>query len=158
YSLEHQFNTNFSYQLPFGSGQRFGGGATGWVNRVIGGWQWNSILTAQSGFPATPLTGFDNTGNGDGALVDVPNLNPNVQGRVTLGLVHRWVDPRHFSAPIAGTHENAPRSTVRGPGVFNVDASFLKRIPHREGVTLQFRAEAFNVLNHANFAYPNPVI
>jgi len=73
YNLAHQFNTNFSYQLPFGSGQRFGSTASGWVNRLIGGWQWNGIVTAQSGFPFTPLIGFDNTGNGDGALVDVPS-------------------------------------------------------------------------------------
>src|SRR5262249_10890758 len=77
YSIEHQFNTNFSYQLPFGNGQRFGGGATGWVNHLIGGWPWNGILNAQSGFPFTPLIGFNNTGSGDGAVVDVPNLNPD---------------------------------------------------------------------------------
>src|SRR5437762_6939658 len=45
YNLAHQFNTNFSYQLPFGSGQRFGSTASGWVNRLVGGWQWNGIVT-----------------------------------------------------------------------------------------------------------------
>src|SRR5881409_3577564 len=158
YSLEHQFNTNFSYQLPFGSGQRFGSAASGWVNRLIGGWQWNGIVTAQSGFPFTPLIGFDNTGNGDGALVDVPNRNPDFKGPVILGTVDHWFDPRAFSVPIAGTFGNVGRSTFRGPGLFNIDTSFFKRIPIREGVTLQFRAEAFNVLNHANFAFPNGIV
>src|SRR6266581_2352735 len=41
FSLRHAFNANFAYQLPFGQGQRFAGGATGWVNKFIGGWQWN---------------------------------------------------------------------------------------------------------------------
>jgi len=50
------------------------------------------------------------------------------------------------------------RSALRGPGLFNVDTSLFKRIPIRESVTLQFRAEAFNVLNHANFAFPNQVV
>jgi len=158
YNLAHQLNTNFSYQLPFGSGQRFGSAASGWVNRLIGGWQWNGIVTAQSGFPFTPLIGFDNTGNGDGALVDVPNRNPDFKGPVILGTVDHWFDPRAFSVPIAGTFGNVGRSTFRGPGLFNIDTSFFKRIPIREGVTLQFRAEAFNVLNHANFAFPNQVV
>ena len=39
YSLKHQFNTNFSYPLPFGQGRSIGGGATGWVDKLIGGWQ-----------------------------------------------------------------------------------------------------------------------
>src|SRR5437773_7258442 len=158
YNLAHQLNTNFSYQLPFGSRQRFGSAASGWVNRLIGGWQWNGIVTAPSGFAFTPLIGFDNTGNGDGALVDVPNRNPDFKGPVILGTVDHWFDPRAFSVPIAGTFGNVGRSTFRGPGLFNIDTSFFTRIPIREGVTLQFRAEAFNVLNHANFAFPNQVV
>ncbi len=158
YSLQHQFNSNFSYQLPFGSGQRFGSGASGWMNRLIGGWQWNGIVTAQSGFPITPLIGFNNSGTGDGGVVDVPNLNPNFKGPVISGRVDNWFDPRAFTVPLAGTFGNAGRSTFRGPGLFNLDTSLFKRIPIREGVTLQFRAEAFNVLNHVNFAFPNQVV
>ena len=158
YSIEHQFNTNFSYQLPFGSGQRFGSDASGWVNRLIGGWQWNGIFNAQSGFPFSPQVGFNTTGSGDGAVVDTPNLNPNFKGPVILGTVEHWFDPRAFTVPTAGTFGNAGRSTLRGPGLFSVDTSFFKRIPIREGKTLQFRAEAFNVFNHANFAYPNGIV
>src|SRR5438876_10832053 len=158
YSVEHQFNTNFSYQLPFGNGQRFGSDASGWVNRLIGGWQWNGIFNAQSGFPFSPQVGFNTTGSGDGAVVDTPNLNPNFKGPVILGTVDHWFDPRAFTVPTAGTFGNAGRSTLRGPGLFSVDTSLFKRIPIREGKTLQFRAEAFNVFNHANFAYPNGII
>ncbi|PYS15902.1 MAG: hypothetical protein DMG17_13285, partial [Acidobacteria bacterium] len=66
--------------------------------------------------------------------------------------------PRAFTVPLAGTFGNAGRSTFRGPGLFNLDTSLFKRIPIRESVTLQFRAEAFNVLNHVNFAFPNQVV
>src|SRR5712691_4978164 len=107
YSLEHQFNSNFSYQLPFGSGQRFGSGASGWVNRLIGGWQWNGIVTAQGGFPITPLIGFNNSGTGDGGVADVPNMNPDFKGPVILGRVDQWFDSRAFTVPIAGTFGNA---------------------------------------------------
>src|SRR3989454_607252 len=159
YNPAHQFNTNFSYQLPFGSGQRFGGGASGWMNRLIGGWQWNGIATAQTGFPFTPTIGFNNSGTGEGTQpTDVADRNPNFKGPVILGTVDHWFDPRAFSMPIAGTFGNAGRSAYRGPGLFNVDTSLFKRIPIRESVTLQFRAEAFNVLNRANFAFPNQVV
>jgi hypothetical protein len=159
YNPAHQFNTNFSYQLPFGNGQRFGSGASGLVNRLIGGWQWNGILSAQTGFPFTPLIGFNNSGTGDGTQpTDIADRNPNFKGPVTLGTVDHWFDPRAFSMPLAGTFGNAGRSSLRGPGLFNVDTSLFKRIPLRESVTLQFRAEVFNLLNRANFAYPNFVV
>src|SRR5216117_2480604 len=159
YNPAHKFNTNFSYQLPFGSGQRFGGGASGWMNRLIGGWQWNGIATAQTGFPFTPTIGFNNSGTGEGTQpTDVADRNPNFKGPVILGTVEHWFDPRAFSMPIAGTFGNAGRSAYRGPGLFNADTSLFKRIPIRESVTLQFRAEAFNVLNQTNFAFPNSVV
>jgi len=128
------------------------------VNHLIGGWQWNGIFNAQSGFPFTPLIGFNNTGSGDGATVDIPNLNPNFKGKVISGTVDRWFDPRAFTVPAAGTYGNAGRSSFIGPGLFNVDTSLFKRIPIREGMNLQFRAEAFNVFNRANFAYPNGIV
>jgi hypothetical protein len=158
YSLQHQFNTSYSYQLPFGSGQRFSSGASGWVNHLIGGWQWNGIVTVQGGFPMTPQIGFNNSGTGDNNVPDVPNWNPNFKGKVISGTMDHWFDPGAFSVPIAGTFGNVGRSTLRGPGLFNVDTSLFKRIPIRESVTLQFRAEAFNVLNRTNFGLPNQIV
>src|SRR5262249_60037291 len=51
FSLLHQFHTNFSYQLPFGNGKAFGGGATGWVDKLIGGWEGGGVCLATSGVP-----------------------------------------------------------------------------------------------------------
>ena len=159
YNPAHQFNTNFSYQLPFGAGQRFGGGASGLLNHLIGGWQWNGIASAQTGFPFTPLVGFNNSGTGDGTQpTDIVDRNPNFKGPAILGTPEHWFDARAFSMPTAGTFGNVGRSSLRGPSLFNVDSSLFKRIPIRESVTLQFRAEVFNLLNRANFAYPNFVV
>src|SRR5207245_5973214 len=69
-----------------------------------------------------------------------------------------WFDPRAYKMPIAGTFGNAGRSSIRGPALFNVDTSLFKRIPIRESVTLQFRAEAFNVFNRTNLGLPNQVV
>jgi hypothetical protein len=158
YSLDHQFNANFSYQLPFGNGQRFAGGSRGVANQLIGGWQWNGIFTAQGGFPFTPLIGFNNSGTGDTNPVDVPDRNPNFNGPVILGKPDQWFDPRAFKMPIAGTFGNVSRGSFRGPGLLDVDTSFFKRFRISERWNLQFRAEAFNIFNHSNFAYPNGIV
>ena len=158
YSLAHQFNANFSYQLPFGSGQRFGGSSSRFVNHLIGGWQWNGIFTAQDGFPLTPLVGSNTSGTGDASQSDVPNWNPNFKGPVILGTVEHWFDPKAFSIPTQGTFGNVSRGSIRGPGLVNVDTSFFKKFKINEKMLLQFRAEAFNLFNHSNFAYPTEIV
>jgi hypothetical protein len=158
YSLHHQFNANFSYQLPFGSGQHFAGGAHGVVNQLIGGWQWNGIVQAQGGFPFTPLAGSNISGTGDANQSDVPDWNPDFKGPVILGTPDHWFDPRAFRMPIAGTFGNVSRGSLRGPDLVNLDTSLFKKFNITERWNLQFRAEVFNILNHANFAYPNEIV
>jgi hypothetical protein len=158
FSLNHQFSANFSYQLPFGRGQRFGGGASGTLNQLIGGWQWNGIITAQGGFPLTPMIGFSNSGTGDTNVTDVPNWNPDFKGPVVLGTVDHWFNPDAFSMPIPGTFGNVSRGSIRGPGLVNFDTSLFKKFRISERLNLQFRAEAFNLFNHSNFFYPNSVV
>ena len=157
YSLAHQFNANFTYPLPFGRG------TSGLLNRFIGGWQWNGIINAQSGFPFTPTVGSNISGSGDTQLPDVPNRNPNFQGKIIRGVdgfkkTGTYFDQQAFSLPLAGTFGNSPRGALFGPGLFTLDTSFFKRININEKWALQFRAEAFNLLNHANFGTPNPVV
>ena len=159
YSLLHQFNTNVSYELPFGRGKLIGGGATGLFDKVIGGWQWNNIFYAQSGFPITPLVGANRSGNGDTRFPDRPNMNPNFKGPVILGVdafkkTGLYYDPNAFLLPPAGTYGNLSRGRLRGPRLVNLDMSLHKRIPLTEQWNLQFRAEAFNILNSAHLNTP----
>jgi hypothetical protein len=158
YSLQHQFNGNFSYQLPFGSGQHFAASSRGLTNQIIGGWQWNGIVTAQDGFPFTPLVGSNISGTGDTNPSDVPDYNPNFSSPAVLGNPNQWFNPNAFLVPLAGTFGNVGRDSFRGPGLVDVDTSFFKRFQISERYTLQFRAELFNILNQANFAYPNTVV
>ena len=157
-SLAHQFNGFYSYVLPFGNGQRFGSGATGVVDKLIGGWQWQGSVRIAGGFPFTPLAGSNPTGTGDNSNSDVVSWNPDFKGKVILGKPDQWFDPRAFVLPLQGTFGNVGRGPLRGPGLFMVDSSLLKRIRVSEGLNLQFRAEVFNVLNHPNFSYPNEVV
>ena len=154
FSLKHQFNTNFSYQLPFGTGQRWGSGSSGIIRHLISGWQWNGILTAQSGFPFSPTVGSNRSGSGDTGNPDVPNRNPAFSGPVILENPNRWYDPNAFLLPTAGTFGNAGRNQFMGPGLTSLDTSLFKRIRINERWNLQFRAEAFNILNHTTFATP----
>jgi hypothetical protein len=158
YSLRQQFNANFSYQLPFGRGQHFGNNAAGWVNQLIGGWQWNGIFTAQSGFPITPVIGSNNSGTGDTNVSDVPNWNPNFHGNVISGTVDHWFNPQAFVLPTVGTFGNVSRGALTGPGLVNVDTSFFKKFSITERANVQLRVEAFNILNHSNFFYPNSIV
>ncbi len=151
YSLNHQFNTSFSYLLPFGSG----GGV---LDRLIEGWQWNGGVRLEGGFPFTPIVGANTSGTGDSSNSDVPNWNPNFKGPVILGKPDHWFDPGAFVLPSQGTFGNVARGSLRGPGLFTMDMSLFKRIRISEGLNLQFRTEAFNILNHPNFKFPNEVV
>jgi len=158
YSLNHQFNANFSYALPFGSGQRFGGGAHGVVNQLIGGWQWNGIVNLLGGFPFTPLSGSNTSGAGDTTNSDTPDWNPDFKGPVILGSPDQWYDPRAFKLPRQGTFGNVSRGALRGPYLRNVDTSLFKNIRISERWKLQFRTEIFNLLNHPNYACPSEIV
>ncbi len=158
FNLKHQFNANYLYLLPFGSGQRFAGGVNGLTEKLIGGWQWSGALNIQSGFPFTPQVGANISGSGDTLSPDVPNLNPNFTGPVILGKPGRWFDPNAFLLPLAGTFGSVGRGTFLGPGFWNFDTSLAKKFAVTERLNMQFRAEGFNVFNHANFASPNPVV
>jgi hypothetical protein len=158
FSLKHQFNGSFAYLLPFGKGQRWGGSASGAVDKLIGGWQWNGIVTAQSGFPLTPQVGANTSGTGDTDNPDTPNWNPAFSGPVTLGKPGQWFDPRAFLLPTNGTFGDVARGVLIGPGLVTFDTSLFKTISVSERWRLQFRAEAFNIFNHSNFSEPNAVV
>ncbi|PYS29113.1 MAG: hypothetical protein DMG11_10195, partial [Acidobacteria bacterium] len=122
FNQRHEFSTNFLYQLPFGSGKAFGSGATGWVEKLIGNWQWDGILSVRSGYPIVPLVGSNRSGNGDQRNPDVPNWNPDFKGKVILGVdgfkkTGNYFDPDAFSLPLAGTFGNVARRTFRA-GLF----------------------------------------
>ena len=157
-NISHSASGSFIYELPFGRGKAWLGGATGVTEKLIGGWQMNGIVTLQTGFPFTPQVGSNRSGNGDGANPDRPNVNPAFTGPVILGKQTKWFDPNAFLFPTAGTFGNLGRGTLTGPGLATVDISLFKNTRISERINTQFRAEAFNVTNHANFGTPNPVV
>jgi hypothetical protein len=96
--------------------------------------------------------GFDQAGNGV-AGSERPNLVMPAD-QINVQSVNQWVNPVGFSLPAPGTFGNLQRDFLAGPGITDLDYAVMKETPIKEQVRLQFRAEFFNLLNHANFALP----
>ncbi len=149
---------NASWELPFGTGKRFGQNAQGMTKKLVDGWSVSGIETLQSGFPFTPSLGFNPADNGDSRNPIRPSVNPSFSGPVIVGLPTGYFNPLAFINPAPGTYGNLGRDTLRGPGLAELDFSAVKIMPLTEKIKLQFRAEFFNVLNHTNFGIPNTVV
>jgi hypothetical protein len=157
-NVTHQASVSARYELPFGRGKHWLGNAGGIENRVLGGWQLNGIATMLSGFPFTPQIGSNRSGDGDTRNPDRPNLNPAFTGPVVLGSPNQWFNPAAFLLPTPGTYGSLGRGVYNGPGLAELDLSLLKSTAISERMNLQFRVEAFNVLNHSNFGTPNAIV
>jgi carboxypeptidase family protein len=155
---------NGAYQMPWD--KRLNGRM---AKATLGGWSVNGIFSYGSGLPFNIQTGFNNSRTGDTNQPDRPSLAPGARNNpihgVTAGCqgilagqkLHtpdRWYDPCAFDLPPAGTFGNLGRLTVTGPGLKNVDFTLVKTTPLTERKNLEFRAEFFNLLNHANFGLP----
>jgi hypothetical protein len=154
FNITHRVSGNFGYQVPVGNGKALLGGAHGVANGILGGWQLNSIVAAQTGFPFTPLVGFNQSANGDSRNPDRVSLNPNFSGPIIEGKPGQWFNPAAFLLPAAGTFGNAGRDILTAPGLVDLDSSMFKTFYIGERVSLQFRAEVFNAVNHTNFGWP----
>ena len=148
-----------SYQLPFGAHRSFLS-HTGLAGAIAGGWTANSIVTLQSGFPFTPQLSYNPSNNGDTKNPVRPFANPSFIGSVIEGKPSQWFNPAAFLAPPSGSgfYGNLGRDTLTGPGIATWDFSTLKDASIHDRGNLEFRAEFFNILNHANFNTPNLVV
>jgi len=148
------------YMLPFGRGKMFANDLHGFSNFAASGWSVDSIVTLQSGFPITPQLSYNPSNNGDTRNPVRPFINPDFHGKTIIGKPSQWFNPAAFLAPPAnsGFYGNLGRDTLSGPGLATWDFAGAKDTVIREGLTLQFRGELFNILNRANFNTPNLVV
>ena len=156
YDIRHRFVISYLYELPFGRNRRFASGVPGFVNAIIGGWQFNGITTLQSG---TPLAITANNTSGIFGARTQPNSNgqdPRLDGPVEERL-NRYFDTSVYSQPAAFTFGNEPvfSPVLRAHGVRNFDLSLFKNFDLRPGITAQFRIEALNAFNRVQFSAPN---
>lgn len=153
FDVRHRFVGVFLVELPSPTG----GPAI--LRHVAGHWQFNSIITMQSGNPLTILAGSDRSLDGVGG--DRPNLvgDPALSGgRARAEQVAAWFNTAAFALNDQGTYGTAGRNIVRGPGQARVDLSLFKNIPFKTRYHLQLRVEAFNLLNRVNLGNPNTTL
>jgi hypothetical protein len=151
FNRAHRFVGSFLYDSPRFSGNAF-------LHHVVGNWELNGIVTLESGVPFTVVDGVDQSL--DGVAGDRPNQvgDPNGPWSNHGQEVAQYFNTSAFVLNSPGTFGTAGRNTLIGPGLFNVDYSMTKTFPIHESVNLQFRAEAFNLFNHANFDNPNSTL
>jgi hypothetical protein len=144
FDTKHRFTVAINYDLPaWKSAGRFGSG-----------WQLNWIASLQSGRPIPIANSSDSSGR------FYFNQRPNIVPGVNPILPHwtpftGYLNPLAFIQPAFGTFGNLGRNSIYGPGYRNLDFSITKNTHVTEQLTLQFRAEFFNILNHPNYAQPN---
>jgi hypothetical protein len=154
--IRHSFVFASMYEIPFGKGKQFGSGLPKGLDYVIGGWQWNNIITLQTG---TPID------------LNVPGITgqtnrPDVTGPISARIVHGsacganadacGVITGTFAAPpVSGGNYarvgNLARNALYGPGYHTWDMGMMKDISLAERYKIEFRADVFNLFNHPQF-------
>jgi hypothetical protein len=125
------------------------------LQSILGNWQLSMILTHYTGSWFTVLTGTDNSLSGIGK--DRPNLIASPV--LSDPTIQKWFNTAAFQANPLGTFGNAGRDILVGPGFFGFDTALVRKFRIRgESQSLQFRAEAFNILNHPNFNNPDSTL
>jgi hypothetical protein len=156
FDSRHRFAGSVSYALPFARS------LTGVSRALLDGWQVNALLAVNS---ATPFTVYDSAN----VSLQAPHPGvsgmfgdrPNVNGNPNAGAPHKitqWVSPAAFTRldPVvnAGQFGNEQRNSTDGPAFGSLDASIGKTFSFNEKTKMLFRAEAFNLTNHANLIAP----
>ena len=177
----HIFNATFTYDLPFGRGQRWAS-SSGWQDRVLGGWYLSGIYRA---FSSLPFFVTDNTGVFGGTVAGVPTqgaipttdpsslgsgVHEGIAGSGGIGTagnpatrgsgLNLFQNPeaafRSFRRVLLSQDGRQGRTTAfRGPGFWNLDFRLAKQTRITERVTFEISADFFNVFNHVNLAAPS---
>jgi hypothetical protein len=148
FDVRHRLVISPVYNLPFGPGREWL--SKGLTGKIVGGWELSGIVTWQTGHPITPYvsSNISNTFNNS----DRPNLIGNANDGPKT--VQQWFNTSAFVLPAAATFGNAGRNIIVGPGLVQADISLARNFVFKEKFRLQFRAEAFDALNKANFNLP----
>jgi hypothetical protein len=146
--------TSFDYALPIGKGQQFLN-QDGVLDKVLGGWHIGGIITFRSGFPFSPVMGFDPTNTGSQGLMRTNQIG---SGHLTNPSPNLWFNINDFPLPTCACFGNAHKNILEGPGEKGADLSARKFLRLTERVRLEFRAEFFNAFNHAVFSQPDNFI
>ncbi|HEX4276335.1 MAG TPA: carboxypeptidase regulatory-like domain-containing protein [Bryobacteraceae bacterium] len=141
FDIRHNLTVNLVYVLPFHA------------NRLVTGWQVSGIETWRTGIPYSPQIGYDRAllSNNFGSVR--PNVIAGCDMTANQSIAH-YYNPACFTLPAAGTVGDLGKGVLTSPGYTTLDFAVSKDTRLRERVSMQFRAELFNILNHTNFNFP----
>lgn len=153
--IRSNFTASAIYELPFGHGRTYL--SHGVASQVLGGWQLSGIGLARTGLPVnvTISRSAASIPDGNSTSPQRPNLVPGVSFLPTRGRSpQHWINLAGFTAPGSRTFGNAPRNLLRGPGTWQIDTSLEKNLFTRDRFAFKFRADGFNIFNHAEYGLP----
>ena len=150
YDVRHLFSLATNYSLPFGKGRRYGSHWSGVKDLILGGWSINSIFQAHSGLAVTVT---DSAGQSLQATRSFERPDRLCDGRIPgAGVDDPWIDINCFRRAPAGQFGDSGVGILHGPGYWNWDVGISKDFHLDDRRYFTLRIEAFNVLNHPNFA------
>jgi hypothetical protein len=150
YDMRHNLSLAANYEIPFGKGRKMGSDWSGPKNALLGGWNLNSIFQFHTGLPITPYDGAGQSLQGTRSL-ERPNRICNGKTNAS-GPDDTWMDINCFQHAPAGQFGDSGVGIVYGPKYWNWDLGLSKDFYFDDKRYLTLRIEAFNVLNHPNFA------
>jgi hypothetical protein len=155
FDTRHNWVMNFTWALPFAKG------LTGPAGAVLRGWHLSGIWSMRSGNPLTVFVTTNrsrsqwNPSRGPGIGQDRPSYAPGYdRDSAVLGRPDQWFDPNAFVLQPAGTFGDTGRGDFTGPNLRTLNMALSKVGQVGSGARLEFRVEAFNLLNRANFGVP----
>jgi hypothetical protein len=151
FDQRHVFDFSYIWDIPLFK-------SPGLANKLLGGWQYSGIVSVSSGTPFSPTFNVDNAGvanavAGAGArpdLVGDPHAGSFPPPKPGLG-AKVFYNPNAFAAPRGLTFGDVGRNILRNPRRTNFDMALFKHFAIKESLAFEFRAEAFNVFNHAEW-------
>ncbi len=151
----HRLVVSYTYDLPWGRGRKYWNGP-GVAPKILGGWQVGGITLMRSGLPF----GIDTASNTTGSLGGRQRANRVGDGRLSRDerTLDRFFNISAFVPPAQFTFGNSPRNVLRAPGRVNFDFLLAKSFPLRESMSLDFRAEFFNLMNTPPFGFPGATV
>jgi hypothetical protein len=152
HNIPHIFQLAYVYELPFGRTKQWA--TTGAANTILGGWQINGIFSAYKGRQYN-LTASGASLNMPGNQQTPDQVNPTVAKLGNVGDDGTFFDITAFARPTGARFGTVGRNTMRGPGVVNTDLSLFRTFKPMEKLSVQVRAEAFNLSNTPHFSNPN---
>ena len=151
FDVRHNLNVSATYELPIGTGRKYGTDWNAVTNAFLGGWRVSGIFQTRTGIPITVIDGRARSLQGERGFE-----RPNCVGewKPSDQSIDKWIDINGFAAVPLGTFGDCPVGVARAPGYTNFDMMLGKRFYVDSTRYFEFRAEAFNIFNHPSFGPP----